>query len=150
MLFRSNKMSLTDAESVMAGIEARSAQELSALESFRSGILGKRLAELAEEITEALAITESQLDFSDEDDVSDLSVDSSKEMIESLGASVKSLLKNYRPFSVEAKKKTIVLSGEPNVGKSSLFNALLGESVAIVSSTAGTTRDVVKIGRAHV
>ena len=142
--FLNNKMSLTDAESVMAGIEARSTQELSALESFRSGILGKRLAELAEEITEALAITESQLDFSDEDDVSDLSVDSSKEMIESLGASVKSLLKNYRPFSVEAKKKTIVLSGEPNVGKSSLFNALLGEGVAIVSSTAGTTRDVVR------
>ena len=142
--FINNKMSLTDAESVMAGIEARSTQELSALESFRSGVLGKKLTELAEEITETLAITESQLDFSDEEDVGDLSVDSSKETIESLGASVESLLKNYRPLSVEAKKKTIVLSGEPNVGKSSLFNALLGESVAIVSSEAGTTRDVVR------
>jgi tRNA modification GTPase len=142
--FINNKMSLSDAESVMAGIRAGSVQELAALEDFRSGLLGKKLSDLTEKITEILATIESQLDFSDEEDVSDLSVDKSKEMICSLSASVESLLKNYQPYNAESKKKTVVLFGEPNVGKSSLFNALLGEGVAIVSSTPGTTRDVVR------
>mgnify|MGYP001305175793 FL=1 len=142
--FVNNKMSLTDAESVMTGIQAGSVQELAALEDFRSGLLGKKLSGLTEKITEVLVTVESQLDFSDEEDVSDLSVERSKEMVRSLGASVESLLKNYQPYSAESKKKTVVLFGEPNVGKSSLFNALLGEGVAIVSSSPGTTRDVVR------
>ena len=142
--FVNNKMSLTDAESVMTGIQAGSVQELAALEDFRSGLLGKKLSGLTEKITEVLVAVESQLDFSDEEDVSDLSVERSKEMVRSLGASVESLLKNYQPYSAESKKKTVVLFGEPNVGKSSLFNALLGEGVAIVSSSPGTTRDVVR------
>ena len=55
-----------------------------------------------------------------------------------------SLIKEYKPFEKDVMKKTITLTGKPNVGKSSLFNCLAGERLAIVSEEAGTTRDVVR------
>ena len=54
------------------------------------------------------------------------------------------MLKNYRPIrDLEARQRAVII-GPPNVGKSSLFNRLLKEDIAIVSNAPGTTRDVVR------
>ena len=52
--------------------------------------------------------------------------------------------KKFLPIKKDSLKKRVVLTGKPNVGKSSLFNALLDEKVAIVSASPGTTRDIVR------
>jgi tRNA modification GTPase len=139
-----NRLSLADAEGVALGIEAETKEQLLALEDFRSGSLGQKVAGLLGVLEGLLVKIESQLDFSDEEDVVEVL---SKEIKSSMGSScdlLSQLVHDYRPFEKEAIKKNIVLVGKPNVGKSSLFNALVDEKVAIVSEVAGTTRDVVR------
>ena len=142
--FMNNRLSLADAEGVALGIEAETKEQLLALEDFRCGSLGQKVAGLLGVLEGLLVKIESQLDFSDEEDVVEVL---SKEIKSSMGSScdlLSQLVHDYRPFEKEAIKKNIVLVGKPNVGKSSLFNALVNEKVAIVSEVAGTTRDVVR------
>lgn len=142
--FLNNKLSLAEAEGIAMGIEAESKEQLLALEDFRGGRLGKKINTILVLIERLLVRVESQLDFSDEEDVNEVA---SKEVFLSVGEANKALgllIKEYKPFEKDVMKKTITLTGKPNVGKSSLFNCLAGERLAIVSKEAGTTRDVVR------
>ena len=87
---------------------------------------------------------ESQLDFSDEGGVNLVEIDSIEKKIYVSEEALMQLLVDYAPYEKEETRGRIVLAGKPNVGKSSLFNALVGADVAIVSDEAGTTRDVVR------
>ncbi len=142
--FINNRLSLADAEGVALGIEAESKEQLVALEEFRSGSLGQRVSSLLGRLEGLLVRVESQLDFSDEEGVVEVL---SKDLRSSLvveGGLLAELIRDYRPFEKESSKRSIVLVGKPNVGKSSIFNALVGERVALVSPAAGTTRDIVR------
>ena len=142
--FLNNKLSLADAEGIALGIEAESREQLLALEDFRGGVLGEKINEVLKKTENTLVRIESQLDFSDEEGVVEVEA---KEILlhsEETRDCLRLLIKEYKPFEKDALKKNIVLLGKPNVGKSSLFNLLVGEKAAIVSSAAGTTRDVVR------
>ena len=103
-----------------------------------------KINEILEKTERALVRIESQLDFSDEEGVVEVEAKEVLQHSEETRDCLRLLIKEYKPFEKDALKKNIVLLGKPNVGKSSLFNLLVGEKAAIVSSAAGTTRDVVR------
>ena len=142
--FINNKLSLAEAEGIAMGIEAESKEQLLALEDFRGGSLGKKINKILSLIEQLLVRVESQLDFSDEEDVNEVASEDVFLGIKEANKALGSLIKEYKPFEKDVMKKTITLTGKPNVGKSSLFNCLAGERLAIVSEEAGTTRDVVR------
>ena len=142
--FLNNKISLFQAEGVSLGIEAETKDQLIALDSFRSGVLSKKIESIISQLNAVLVELEAQLDFSDEESVAETKSDVIQKSLNAVLVELDGLLKNYAPYEKNSLKKRVVLVGRPNVGKSSIFNALLDEEVAIVSKVAGTTRDVVR------
>ena len=142
--FLNNKISLVQAEGISLGIEAETKDQLVALDSFRSGVLSKKIENVMSQLNSVLVELEAQLDFSDEEDVVDTKSSVIQDSLNCVLIELSDLLKNYGPYEKSSLKKRVVLVGRPNVGKSSIFNSLLNEDVAIVSQKAGTTRDVVR------
>ena len=142
--FLNNKISLVQAEGVSLGIEAETKDQLVALDSFRTGVLSKKIESVMSQLNGVLVKLEAQLDFSDEEGVVDTKTDVIQSSLNCVLEELSDLLKNYGPIEKSSLKKKVVLVGRPNVGKSSMFNSLLNEDVAIVSKEAGTTRDVVR------
>tara|TARA_Y100000816_G_scaffold108310_1_gene75546 strand:- start:209 stop:1510 length:1302 start_codon:yes stop_codon:yes gene_type:complete len=142
--YLNGKVGLDEAESLMLGIQAQNKNDLISLEKFRSGGLGQKILNISNSLESLLVALESQLDFSDEDGVSDLERNEIAKNIERILHELRGLLKNYRPIrDLDARQRAVII-GPPNVGKSSLFNRLLKEDIAIVSNAPGTTRDVVR------
>ena len=142
--FLNNKISLVQAEGVSLGIEAETKDQLVALDSFRSGALSKKIEQVVSQLNNVLVELEAQLDFSDEEDVVEIKSAVIQESLNCVLVDLAELLKNYVPYEKDSLKKKVVLVGRPNVGKSSIFNSLVNEDIAIVSKIAGTTRDIVR------
>ena len=142
--FLNNKISLVQAEGVSLGIEAETKDQLVALDSFRSGVLSKKIEDVMSQLNGILVELEAQLDFSDEEDVAETRSAVIQESLNCVLVELADLLKNYGPYEKDSLKKKVVLVGRPNVGKSSIFNSLINEDIAIVSKDAGTTRDIVR------
>ena len=142
--FLNNKISLIQAEGISLGIEAETKDQLVALNSFRSGSLSKKIEGVVSELNAVLVGLEAQLDFSDEEGVAEANESSMKNSLNAAVELLRNLLNDYAPYAKSSLRKRVVLVGKPNVGKSSLFNSLVNEEVAIVSEKAGTTRDIVR------
>lgn len=141
--FVNGKVDLARAEAVMQAISATSRRGLDGARAGLDGAMSAALAALRDPLADTAAELEAILDYPGED----LLFEDDAALVARLNhvaTTALSLAASERPgrFAVEGAR--VVLAGPPNAGKSSLFNALLGKDRAIVSPTAGTTRDSIE------
>ncbi|SKB04333.1 tRNA modification GTPase [Prosthecobacter debontii] len=141
--FLNGKMDLTQAEAVMDLIHAQSTLALKAAHEQLGGAIGREATVLREELIPVLAHVEAYIDFPEEDISPDTGAALVAKMDHVLERTHRLLATSEQGRILRHGARTVIC-GEPNVGKSSLLNLLLGFERAIVSSIAGTTRDTIE------
>ena len=141
--FLSGKMDLAQAEAVADVIASQTeAQHRIAMNQLKGGYSAE-LGRVREQLVELSALVELELDFSEED-VEFADRERLRGLLEGAAAKCEALAGSFRVGNAIRSGVPIAIVGEPNSGKSTLLNALLGDERAIVSEFAGTTRDTVE------
>jgi tRNA modification GTPase len=141
--FINGKMDLSQAEAVADLIESDSkASHQIAMQQMRGGF-SNEIASLREQLLNFASLIELELDFSEED-VEFADRKQFQELIHKIKSVLKKLIDSFAVGNVLKNGIPVAIVGEPNVGKSTLLNALLNEEKAIVSHIPGTTRDAIE------
>ena len=142
--FLNGKMDLTEAEAVADLIAAQTKAEKDlALSQLRGGI-SQELAALRERLLNFTSLVELELDFADHEELEFADRSQLEELSLEIDGAIRRLVGSFKTGNAIKNGLPVAIIGAPNVGKSTLLNALLGEERAIVSDIQGTTRDTVE------
>ena len=141
--FLNGRLDLSQAQAVMDVIQAKTEASLKVAAGHLSGAFSKRIGKLRGDILEQIAHLEASIDFP-EDDVEDVVLERVDEKVMDFINYLEDMLRTARTGRILREGLMTAIIGKPNVGKSSLLNALLREERAIVTDIPGTTRDSIE------
>ena len=141
--FLNGKLGLTQAEAVIDLIEAESTEAAANAAGQVGGVLQKKLAPIYDDLVNLCSHFHAVLDYPDED-IEDFGIDNYAASLRINTNALHMLLQTYNQGRILRQGAAAAIVGKPNVGKSSLLNALAGYERVIVTDVAGTTRDTVE------
>lgn len=140
LAFLNGRIDLAKAESVASIISSNTENSYSTAKKQLLGAYSEHISMLREQLVELIADIEASVDYP-EDEIEESEQEKLLRLAESIQDKLKELIESYKGGRILQEGFTIAVAGRPNAGKSSLFNLMLRQERALVTSTAGTTRD---------
>ena len=143
LAFLNGRLTLTEVEGIGDLLEAKSEEQMRLGSASARDRLKGKIREIRAALTELLSSIYARIDYPEED-LGELSDSDCEKRLSIIRKELSTLIDTYRTGRAIREGIPAVLCGKPNVGKSTLYNLLLGEDAAIVTDTPGTTRDVLE------